>query len=401
MTQRFARRRQFSELEVSAFGQDESGRIEETILRFAPGVLENAPSQVRSLAENLARARACLRKTDLSRQPWKARRSFLFRHLKRTRHPKGGCMYPDCENASIRRSHAISRAGSLSIIAEAGHVVRPAIHARTGNVQIQRIGLRQASTFPGFCRIHELEFGRFENTKACETEDAWILQLFRTACWELRTVTDGIGTLKRMRAAYNSRVDESLKGLLRLDGLRARSRNLDDQQRLLTESIARLAKHRARFAREIFAPLKRDLIDGGCRMRGLTLVIDIVLPLCLAGSGAFTWLTLGNGRKRNVLALLQVLPTVTGTRIGMLAPAATYDCIAGYFIQSVNHTGGLATMLQTWMTHGTEQWFLKPSVWSTLPQATRSAIEGALGPPYDLAEVCDHGLFADILSGRF
>mgnify|MGYP000941379709 FL=1 len=45
-----------------------------------------------------------------------------------------------------------------------------------------KVGIREASTFPGFCEKHELEFSCYENKK---TDKEALLQIFRTICREI------------------------------------------------------------------------------------------------------------------------------------------------------------------------------------------------------------------------
>jgi hypothetical protein len=378
----------------SLFAEDEAGDIHETLLSFAPTVLENAPDQVRQIVENLPRWRANLCQADLARQPFEIKRAFWCQYLKRDRRPEGLCMYPGCEEIPIRNSHAITRAGALSLIAEAGHVATPALSVRTGKTHVTRGGLRRASTFPGFCRLHELEFSQFERAKALKSGRDWQLQFFRTACWEMRNLIDGIATLKRVQVGYDRQIEKNLRNILPADGLVVEARNVDQQQKTLQREIRKLKNYKARFARQVLNPLEQDLVDGGDRFGCVVLKVGVVLPLCLAGSGFFTWRWHEDGRKQKVLALLQVLPTSTGTCIAICASADAHECILGYLKESVGRRGGLATMLQTWMTQGTDQWFLRPSVWEGLPMASRISLERDIGSTFDLAHTLNYGLFA-------
>jgi hypothetical protein len=305
-------------------------------------------------------------------------------------------MYPGCRTPAIRRSHAISRSGPLNLVAESGHVMSPRLHPRTGKILVKRIGIGRASTFSGFCREHELAFGPLEQTKHWNTNEYWSLQFFRTACWELRAIDEGISALKRVEDAYRARISDKATTFLHLGRVRVTTRSIDHQQSVLEDNISALVKYRKRLRRELFGPLMKDVVDGGSRTKGIVVDIPSVVPLCLAGTGAFTWQTLPDQRKTHVLALIQVLPSKTGMRIGMLATAGKYHCLLGYLATSSRQEGGVATMLQTWMLRGTEQWFLSPSVWNALPETVRTAISGDFIGRYDLADSRDHGLFREI-----
>ncbi|RKU01295.1 hypothetical protein C7H84_21860 [Burkholderia sp. Nafp2/4-1b] len=65
-----------------------------------------------------------------------------------------------CSSAEAIRSHTVQRRGGLRLISEDGH----AYSAKKGFVQIgkidgkvglEKIGVADASTFPGFCNHHD------------------------------------------------------------------------------------------------------------------------------------------------------------------------------------------------------------------------------------------------------
>lgn len=141
---------------------------------------------MRQVLENLSSLRHHLDSSDLARQDQEIRRAFVMRYLHFKR--SGMCMVPECHARSVSRSHAISCAASLSLIAENGHVVAPTVSYSTTTVKVKKTGLRAASTFPGFCREHELMFRSFEQARRLRSAADWSRQFFRTACWEMRTL---------------------------------------------------------------------------------------------------------------------------------------------------------------------------------------------------------------------
>lgn len=75
----------------------------------------------------------------------------------------GNCMYFDrngrqCRERAIQ-SHSVQRNGPLRSISESGHVIRIAPELRAQKLEdrtfFNRVGLAKASTFPGFCEIHD------------------------------------------------------------------------------------------------------------------------------------------------------------------------------------------------------------------------------------------------------
>ena len=85
---------------------------------------------------------------------------------KRLKHKATTCLYPGCQSPSIR-SHSQHKAGSLSRIAENGHVMGVSRHIAASLYdatpecfplpRIDYIGVREASTFWGYCNRHDTE----------------------------------------------------------------------------------------------------------------------------------------------------------------------------------------------------------------------------------------------------
>ena len=95
----------------------------------------------------------------------------------------GPCMHDGCSNLSIPRSHTISLGASIRLIADNGHVQTPRYGA--AGLNLVSVGVRDASTFPGFCTEHEKLFSAFETQKAMTEEQHFRLQAFRTICREI------------------------------------------------------------------------------------------------------------------------------------------------------------------------------------------------------------------------
>lgn len=72
---------------------------------------------------------------------------------------------PEACSHGVIDSHTVQRRGGLAAVAENGHVLSPKrgafdIERNNGEIVPTRIGLRDASTFPGFCNRHDTEMFR-------------------------------------------------------------------------------------------------------------------------------------------------------------------------------------------------------------------------------------------------
>src|SRR5690606_17656444 len=90
-----------------------------------------------------------------------------------------------CIAESIKRSHTLPLSGPLGAVAEDGHVVAPRFSESTSSIVMEKVGVGEASVFPGFCRKHELEFATFEQAKEITLERDLLLQFYRIVCREL------------------------------------------------------------------------------------------------------------------------------------------------------------------------------------------------------------------------
>ena len=110
----------------------------------------------------------------------------------------GPCQHPNasgtaCSSPMSIKSHTIQRRGGLSAIAEDGHVFSTkkafeSLEKRGGQVDMEKIGVGQASTFPGFCSHHDTElFWPVEQTDSkLDAYNCFLLSL-RAVAYELAT----------------------------------------------------------------------------------------------------------------------------------------------------------------------------------------------------------------------
>ncbi len=110
------------------------------------------------------------------------------------RRKRGRCSYPAsagtaCGHA-VTEAHTVQRRGALAAIAEEGHVLdyKPAsINAMIehgGRPPPRRVGVRRASTFPGFCNEHDAMFRPIESKTTVFDKQAALLFAFRAVALE-------------------------------------------------------------------------------------------------------------------------------------------------------------------------------------------------------------------------
>ncbi len=107
----------------------------------------------------------------------------------------GYCLHPEAGavtcGSKIIRAHTVQRRGGLAAIAEDGHVISPKrgfrdIFKNEGEIVPRPHGVRDASTFMGFCEAHDDKlFAPIEKTPVTLSKKAGFLLSFRAICYEL------------------------------------------------------------------------------------------------------------------------------------------------------------------------------------------------------------------------
>ena len=122
---------------------------------------------------------------------------------------RGTCLHPEasrnnCSNRIIR-AHTIQRAGGLIAIAEDGHVISikkgvEKIDKNEGEILPEPIGIGSASTFMGFCSVHDNSlFEPIENNSFSLNHEAAFLLAFRALSYEYLTKQKSIKCVEIQR----------------------------------------------------------------------------------------------------------------------------------------------------------------------------------------------------------
>lgn len=95
---------------------------------------------------------------------------------------KPECLHPEAPNGcegGIVSAHSIQLNGGLTTIAEDGHVLTPVVYVEP-YVSVQSKGIKRASTFKGFCKLHDNRlFAPIEDTRLTVNRRSAFLLAFR------------------------------------------------------------------------------------------------------------------------------------------------------------------------------------------------------------------------------
>lgn len=117
------------------------------------------------------------------------------------------CLHPFAPTGcsqTIAKAHTVQRNRSLAAIAEGGHVlsVKDGMkYSRTSDaLKPKMVGVRQASTFRGFCQTHDHQLFRTIEVGEIEINETSAFQFgFRSLCYELFQKHSGLETMRFLR----------------------------------------------------------------------------------------------------------------------------------------------------------------------------------------------------------
>jgi len=161
----------------------------------------------------------------------------------------------------------------------------------------------------------------------------------------------------------------------------------------LTTTRLQEARHElASFTNEFYPVAVRGLASPEEGLIGSAFAVDVAIPLCLSGAGNF-YVKDAEGVHR-VRVLLTVVPGENRTMVSIAGMPADRRHLATY--QAARFKNGLTLLsaIESWMIHGTDNWYLAPSVWDAItPQEQNAILHDILDESRSLSNVYDRNVF--------
>jgi hypothetical protein len=318
------------------------------------------------------------------------------------------CLFRGCNKPSIPRSHTIQKEGSLRFICQSGHLLTPTFDLKLEKLTLKRIGVNDASTFPGFCNQHELVFCEFETSYDLTESKHFQLQIFRTICRELVIKRSLLPYLQEMLKDYLAFRQKKLFDLVkeRLGSLYIKNnkisfksmsmKNIDWREERINDKIQNIQKDIHDFETNYYDTICNDIEsekDDDLFSQGIRL--DMQIPVSLAGRGNFIYNDHGQHKEVNVILI--ILPFESWTYILASTPKNNQTCLEGYFSEFTKHALTILTMIEGWMIYGSDHWFLKPSVWEQINPATQQEIlNGIERTDKNIGYPCEYSIFNEL-----
>jgi hypothetical protein len=329
--------------------------------------------------------------------------ALLARRWKSWEHT-GACMYRGCGRKSIARSHSIHRAGPIEQIAEDQHVLTPSFGEN--GISLKRIGVREASTFPGFCETHEQLFIPFESTGRITDGRQAALQAFRTVCREIvrkrhdvEHVRRGLEAYRAARNNYFRDAIHSASPAVEFKGVSEEGNHMEDSSvSLLAEAEDDLSELDELYD-ELFQYIDSGMPEPCIYALDVSPDIFLEIPVALSGLGVMRY---RDSKRHRALCLLGILPQGK-TTLTFIAAARRHSKAITHYANQMQVGFGTLNAMESWMVYGSDHWFVRPSAWGAIPAARQSLILEAIGeveysigafPPFSILDAARLKLLA-------
>lgn len=297
------------------------------------------------------------------------------------------CMVPGCTERSIIKSHTIPKGMSLTQISEGGNLLTPEFDQHTGAMTLKSIGASLASTFPGFCATHERLYEGFETQKKLESGAHIYLQTYRAACREFFRLNSLLKQHEWLMSSYCNLRDERIMKLVgentTLNGFPSSatftslSISNDPLVDMANENVSGIQELFAHVQDKILPALQKAVFnncDDDIYVEAVT--IDWKIPVALSGCAPF--FVMDNDVKKTVNLLINVIPCSDHSILILSGHIDNKGCIKLYTSEWAENPMSVLSMIESWMVNGTDQWYIKPSVWNALPDERKEAILSAM-----------------------
>ena len=204
---------------------------------------------------------------------------------------KQKCICSNCYNESIIKSHTIPRKMSLDIIADNKKIITLFFIERypisNQFISVKEMGLGETSTFPGFCKAHEMIFQSYEEKGTISKEEDVIKQLYRNIAYNYFLFKERIELSEYIEERYRKVRNQSAYNYLKeLDPTNALKKVILEGN---DKYIENLIYHRTELI-DFCTKLEKDrmslwkIINGNnADITVNSVVINMVFPVCICG----------------------------------------------------------------------------------------------------------------------
>ncbi|WP_179350090.1 hypothetical protein [Winogradskyella pacifica] len=294
------------------------------------------------------------------------------------------CEVIGCKNITIKKSHTIPKSSILKNIVFEGHLLTPKFDSSDNHPKniMSKIGINNASVFPGFCTKHEDIFKSFEIDGKIDNVNKALLQTFRTLCRERVYRENELEINKIIREKYKKKINsEAQESITKALSKYPQFENVKDIELKGIDSIIDSLSKLDSF---LISPLEQIKIFETSIYSALLklptkdkLIIrvanfDTHLPVSICGIGNQVYLK--DKVETDSYLLLNVMPRKDSTSVICVGLERDKLLIQNYIDSSFSNPLFLLNMIESFMVNGSDHWFVNPKFWETLSEVKQKKI---------------------------
>tara|TARA_R100000935_G_scaffold15425_2_gene30767 strand:- start:4 stop:1293 length:1290 start_codon:yes stop_codon:yes gene_type:complete len=294
------------------------------------------------------------------------------------------CGVIGCQKNTIKKSHSIPKSSVLKNITIDGHLLTPQFDSSNNYPRniMAKIGINNASVFPGFCIKHEGIFNSFETDGKIDNARKALLQTFRTLCRERVYRENELKINKVVRKHYKKKVNEEVKESLN-DAL-SKYPQFNEINNINIKGIDSALDSLNKMDNFLLKPLKQikifeeniysSLLDLSTKSDLIVRVvnIDIHLPVSLCGIANQVYIE--NKVEKDAYLLLNVMPKKESTDVICVGLEKDKALIEKYLDFSFSNPLYIVNLIESFMVNGSDHWFINPDFWKKLPEIKQKKI---------------------------
>lgn len=294
------------------------------------------------------------------------------------------CIFDGCNKTSIIRSHSIQKSKSLKLISEENHVLQPMFNEQgtIAEMTMKRVGINDASTFPGFCKEHEQIFSEFESKGVIDTIYEAQLQSYRNICREIVFNTNELDAGRHELDLYlkmrNKKALDLFRSELERQGLSPKTVDTvtidcEDKNIYVINKIINRIEEKLMILKKYKQHLFNVITDkNDDDIYTAEIIIDMQFPISLCGIASVG--IDDNGIKRVAYCILNIIPAENSTSIIIAGLKQDAGILKPYWEYYTQNNISILNMIESYMIHGSDHWFIAPSVWNELPPEKQKII---------------------------
>lgn len=294
------------------------------------------------------------------------------------------CEVDGCDEISIKKSHSIPKSSILKNIASNGHLLVPQYDYTNSfpRNKMTRIGVNNASVFPGFCIKHEGMFSSFEKDGKFDNANKALLQTYRTLCRERIYREIELEINQNIKEEYIEKLNLEAQDYFRklllnypyeikvekvdLKGVDSVIHSLNRLQEFLSSPLEKFKL----FEKEIFELLNENYTNSNLILRVVNL--DFHIPVAMCGFGEQVYLK--NNLKKRTHILINIMPNKASTDVICVGMEEDLDLIEKFLDFSFSNPLNALNLIESFMINGTDHWYINPDYWNNFSEEKQEKI---------------------------